>query len=170
MCRSTPDRSAFSGYDQYSASHSLTMGFPSNGPYNSHEMVISMAYRKAKYAICPIPSAGKPCQTWRQVDETGLYDPGHGWVLVEGRQKRDLSRRQSTVRKGAQAPPLREVTDHDGASRAELRGPDRIAAAPVWQMSHPDLPFGLRQASTPRCGRRSAADHGVVDGYPCGTA
>jgi len=37
-------------------------------------------------------------------------------------------------------------------------------------MSHPDLPFGLRQASTPRCGRRSAADHGVVDGYPCGTA
>ncbi len=70
----------FQGYDQFSSSSSLTMGFPSNGSFNSHEMVISLKYRLARYIIREIPG-GTICDNWRQVDEEGLYDPGHGFKL-----------------------------------------------------------------------------------------
>jgi hypothetical protein len=70
----------FNGYDQYSTSNSLTMGLPSNGAYNSHEMVISLAYQMARYVMYKIPG-NVVCAKWRQIDETGLYDPGHGWFL-----------------------------------------------------------------------------------------
>jgi hypothetical protein len=71
----------FQGYDQFSSSSSLTMGFPSNGAFNSHEMVISLGYRMGRYVVFPVGGGGKVCATFRQVDETGLYDPGHGFKL-----------------------------------------------------------------------------------------
>ena len=73
---------SFQGYDQFSTSSSLTMGLPSNGARNSHELVISMAYRMAHYIMRAIPG-GAVCYNWRQIDEEGLYDPGHGWRLWE---------------------------------------------------------------------------------------
>ncbi len=56
------------------------MGFPSNGAHNSHEMVISLKYQMGHYVMRAIPS-GAICYNWRQIDEEGLYDPGHGWLL-----------------------------------------------------------------------------------------
>jgi hypothetical protein len=76
----------FGGYDSFSTSRSLTMGFPSNGSHNSHRMVVSLSYIKRRYVEESV-SSGRVCHRWRQIDENGLYDPGHGWTLF----KRGLS-------------------------------------------------------------------------------
>jgi hypothetical protein len=72
----------FSGYDSFSTSRSLTMGFPSNGSHNSHQMVVSLKYIKRRYIQRSIGS-NAICYRWRQIDENGLYDPGHGWTLFK---------------------------------------------------------------------------------------
>lgn len=72
----------FEGYDSFSTSQSLTMGFPSNGPYNSHRMLVSLKYIKRRFVVESIGS-GAVCDRWRQIDEDGLYDPGHGWTLFK---------------------------------------------------------------------------------------
>lgn len=55
-------------------------GIPSNGSFDSREMAISLHYRMVHYIMRAIPSR-TICYNWRQADETGLYDPGHGWLL-----------------------------------------------------------------------------------------
>jgi hypothetical protein len=72
---------AFNGYDTFSTADSLTMGFAGEGPYSSHQMVISVAYIKRHYIQTPIGGGGVICAQWTQIDEDGLYDPGHGWHL-----------------------------------------------------------------------------------------
>jgi hypothetical protein len=72
----------FNGYDSFSTSRSLTMGFPSNGAHNSHRMVVSLKYVKRRFVVSSIGS-GAVCDRWRQIDEDGLYDPGHGWTLFK---------------------------------------------------------------------------------------
>jgi hypothetical protein len=72
----------FNGYDSFSTSRSLTMGFPSNGAHNSHQMVVSLKYVKRRFVVFSIGS-GAVCDRWRQIDEDGLYDPGHGWTLFK---------------------------------------------------------------------------------------
>jgi hypothetical protein len=72
---------SFSGYDNFSTSNSLTMGFPSNGAHNSHQMLVSMSYVKRLGEF--LNSNGSVCYKWNQIDESGLYDPGGGWFLFK---------------------------------------------------------------------------------------
>jgi hypothetical protein len=73
---------SFSGFDTYSASKSFTMGFPSNGPYDSHRMVISMQYLQTSW-VQQNADTGATCKSWKQIDEDGIYNPGHGWVVFK---------------------------------------------------------------------------------------
>lgn len=77
----------FNGYDQFSASHSLTMGIPSNGSYNSHQMVIALHYVMARYIERAIPGP-TVCFRWRQVDETWPVRSGTRLRALETRQER----------------------------------------------------------------------------------
>lgn len=72
----------FVGWDTFSTSNSLTMGFPSNGPYDSHQMVLSLKYVKTAWVLQNADS-GQTCKRWDQVDEDGIYNPGHGWLVFK---------------------------------------------------------------------------------------
>ncbi len=56
------------------------MGFPSNGPYNSHRMAISMDYVKTSW-VEQNADTGVTCWSWKQIDEDGIYNPGHGLIV-----------------------------------------------------------------------------------------
>jgi hypothetical protein len=58
------------------------MGFPSNGPYDSHQMAVSMKYVETSWAL-ENADTGAVCSRWDQVDEDGIYNPGHGWVVFK---------------------------------------------------------------------------------------
>lgn len=72
----------FEGWDTFSTSNSLTMGFPSNGPHDSHQMVVSLKYVKTAWVL-QNADTGKTCRSWKQVDEDGIYNPGHGWLVFK---------------------------------------------------------------------------------------
>lgn len=72
----------FSGYDTFSTSNSLTMGFPSNGSFNSHRMLLSLAYVKTAWVL-QNADTGKTCERWDQIDESGIYNPGHRWIVFK---------------------------------------------------------------------------------------
>jgi hypothetical protein len=72
----------FQGYDTFSTSQSLSMGMTGNGQYDSHQMVVSIDFAKTSWVL-QNAGTGATCQRWDQIDEDGLYDPGHGWLLFK---------------------------------------------------------------------------------------
>lgn len=80
---SSVDQGPFTlGWDTFSTSKSLTMTTSGNGPYDSHQMVLSMKYLKTAWVL-QNADTGKTCKSWKQIDEDGIYNPGHGWVVFK---------------------------------------------------------------------------------------
>jgi hypothetical protein len=73
---------SFTGWDTFSTSRSWSAGYANNGPYDSHRMVVSMGYVMTSWVLQNADS-GQTCKTWDQVDEDGIYNPGHGWFVFK---------------------------------------------------------------------------------------
>jgi hypothetical protein len=61
-----------------------------NGPFNSHQVVISVKYKEQARIDYPCTPPGTTtcypniiCAAHYWVEETGLYNPGHGWVFIK---------------------------------------------------------------------------------------
>lgn len=57
----------------------LQMG-TQEGPYNSHQVVLSLAYDKDKNETVCLHG---PITVWDSIQEAGIYNPGHGWVVIK---------------------------------------------------------------------------------------
>jgi hypothetical protein len=70
---------SFMGYLNFSATSTLSMGV-AEGPYNSHQDVVSLKYEELRGTVVCLHGGG---YTFRQIQEDGLYNPGHNWVVFK---------------------------------------------------------------------------------------
>lgn len=79
----------FSGYLNYSTGTTLQMG-TTEGPYNSHQVVLSMAYDLDKYETICVHGG---TYVSYGIQEAGIYNPGHGWTVIKDGKRGGASRR-----------------------------------------------------------------------------